>query len=75
MSAHGKVTDNIIIDKVTGEPKRIKRLDKKRIDRGSKHSGGWNKSGKKARQKNPNFYTTKSQRRNSIIKKLDNPTS
>ena len=42
---------NYTVDEATGEFSLIKHLNKKRIDRGNKHSKGWNKSGKKARYK------------------------
>ena len=42
---------NFIVDEETGEVKLIKHLNKIRVDRGSWNStsGGWNKSGRKAR--------------------------
>ena len=42
---------NWIVDELTGEAKLVKHLNKARIDRGgwNTSSGGWNKSGKKAR--------------------------
>ncbi len=45
---------DIIIDKQTGEPKRIKHLNQVRIDRcyGGTPPGGWNKTGKKKRTRN-----------------------
>jgi hypothetical protein len=44
---------NYIVDELTGEAKLVKHLNKSRIDRGAYNStpGGWNKSGKKARQR------------------------
>jgi hypothetical protein len=49
MSIYAK---NFIIDEETGEPKIVKHLNKKRVDRNcGKSSGGWNKSGRKARLK------------------------
>jgi hypothetical protein len=50
MSIYAK---NFILDELTSEPKIVKHLNKKRIDRGgwNQNSNGksWNKSGKRAR--------------------------
>ena len=48
---------NYIVDELTGETKLVKHLNKSRIDRGGWNStpGGWNKSGKKARQRSNIF--------------------
>jgi len=49
MSIYAK---NFIIDEETGEPKIVKHLNKRRVDRKcGMSSGGWNKNGKKARLK------------------------
>ena len=44
---------NYILDEETGEAKLVKHLNKQRVDRNFSWnaSGGWNKSGKKARMK------------------------
>ena len=52
--------DNYVVDELTGEVKLIKHLNKMRIDRGWKSAGGWNKSGKKARdRKSSNIWNKK----------------
>ena len=54
---------NWIVDELTGETKLVKHLNKVRIDRGSYNatSGGWNKSGRRARlRKSSNIFNKKS---------------
>ena len=68
--------DNWIVDE-DGKPKLVKHLNQRRIDRGCWNytPGGWNKSGKKARVRGGNgkdaYYTSKSQRKIGILKKLN----
>jgi len=63
---------NYIVDELTGEAKLVKHLNKHRIDRGVWNStpGGWNKSGKKARQRKISNILNKKDR--VFSKKMEN---
>jgi hypothetical protein len=65
---------NYIVDELTGEAKLVKHLNKKRIDRGGWNStpGGWNKSGKKARQRKTSNIFNKKNRVYSKKIKMEN---